>query len=413
MAAKRRCEGILPGATGATVAPPAHDTLRVRGSPAHMTPSVAPAWYGSPMLPLVILLGVAVFATPVSAQAARVTKVYAVAAAYSDIQPFKRGPERLRRILDRLRAYYAEGSGGTHELVAEVHPTVLDLGQARPAGRCQLPDRAALSTRLNEAGIVLDGQDALVLVVPPSAGGCPGGVKTGFVHRDAAGRARQLPLAIAWSLTERYIAHEILHTHGLGHANALACRGVALAAHCKLREYGNAWDLMGQDGGGYQMISAPMRARMEWTEPVLHASGRATYTIGAATRPGGLPTAVEVVLPFRGSDALHVRWPLSLWIEARAPFGSDQRLGRLRRVNFTTSAMVHLTGAWQVVTDTRRPPVTCPPTAPCLLDMTPETGGFGDAGLPVGRSWTDPFSGTQITVDARTETTLTITVTSP
>ena len=28
-------------------------------------------------------------------------------------------------------------------------------------------------------------------------------------------------LAIAWSLTERYIAHEIVHTHGLGHAQAL------------------------------------------------------------------------------------------------------------------------------------------------------------------------------------------------
>jgi hypothetical protein len=39
---------------------------------------------------------------------------------------------------------------------------------------------------------------------------------------------------------------------------------------------------------------------MGWTEPVVHPDGRATYTIAAATRPGGLPTAVRVPLPFEG-----------------------------------------------------------------------------------------------------------------
>jgi hypothetical protein len=45
-----------------------------------------------------------------------------------------------------------------------------------------------------------------------------------------------------------------------------------------------------------------------------------------------------------------------------------------------------------------------------LMDTIPETGTFGDAGLVVGRTCTEPFTGTTVTVDSRTETTLTVTV---
>jgi hypothetical protein len=45
--------------------------------------------------------------------------------------------------------------------------------------------------------------------------------------------------------------------------------------------------------------------------------------------------------------------------------------------------------------------------------MTPQTGTFNDAGLVVGQTWTEPLTGTQITVDSRTETTLTVTVVAP
>ncbi len=360
------------------------------------------------------LLAAAVLAWHAAASAVptTTTKVLGVVAHYADTTPRPRSPETLRTILRRVGDFFVEGSGGTHGLDAQVRPEPLALPQQRPAGKCRLPDRGRLSAALRDAGISLAGYDALVLVVPPSAQGCPGGVQTAFGHREADGSARTVPLAVAWSLTERYVAHEVLHTRGLGHANALRCRKVSLAADCKVREYGNSWDLLGFDAGSFQMISAPMRAALGWTKVSTHDAGQATYTIAAASRPDGQPTAVAVRLPFAGDAEMRVRQPLTLWIEYRAPFGFDARMSRFE--NFAAGAMLNLTGAWQ--RSGRGGPgaaVSCPASAPCLLDMTPETPGFGDAGLAVGRSWTEPFTGTRITVESRTETSLTVSVSVP
>lgn len=365
------------------------------------------------MLHTVALLAAALLGPTAQAQVAQSTKVYGVVANYTDTAPLPRSHERLQRILRTVGDFYAEGSGGVHEFAADVRPTVLGLPQARPDGKCQLPDSGVLSAALRDAGIDLTAYHALVLVVPASAQGCPGGVQTVFAHREADGTSRRIPLAVAWSLTDRYIAHEIVHTHGVGHANSLICPGASLAVDCKTREYGNAWDLMGHDGGGLRMISAPLRTHMGWTQPIVHGTGRATYTIGATTKGGGLPTAVRVPLPIAGNDAIRVGAPMHLWIEYRAPFGFDKRMASSRFGGFPTGAMVNLTGSWQATVRGRTRVVTCPLTSPCLLDMTPQTPTFADAVLAVGQTWSEPFTGVQITVDSRTETTLTVTVASP
>ena len=365
------------------------------------------------MLHLASLIAAALFVSAAWAQETRSTKVYGVVADYSDTRSFPGGPEKLRRILRTARSFHAEGSGGAHDLVAEVHPVLLQLPQARPPGRCQRPDTAALSAALREAGIDLGGRHALVLVVPPSAQGCPGGVQTVFRHVEADGTTRAVPLAASWSLTERYVTHEIVHTYGVGHANSLSCHKATLAADCRVREYGNAWDLMGHDGGGLRMISAPIRAYLGWTRPLVHQAGRATYTIGAATRAGGLPTAVEVRLPRAGGDAVKVQTPLALWVEYRAAYGFGTRMARARGGGFPGGAMVNLTGSWRSGTGDKARTIACARTAPCLLDMTPSTPTFGDAALAVGQTWTHPFTGTRITVDGRTDTALTVTVSSP
>jgi hypothetical protein len=350
------------------------------------------------------------FASAASAQGSQTTKIYAINATYPGMKPAHQAQQRLGKILHRVQDFFAEGSGGRHALVAEVHPATLELPQARPVGKCRPPDKDQLSATLRDHRIALTGYEALLLIVPPSTLGCPGGVQTTFRHREPDGTTRTVPLAISWSLTERYIAHEIVHTHRIGHANALMCGKASLAADCKTREYGNHWDLMGFDGSGFQMISAPLRARMGWTEPVVHVRGQATYTLGAATRAAGLPTALEVVLTIADDGPMELRWPLSLWIEYRAPFGFDQRMTRR---SFATGAMVNLTGAWQATVRNRTRQVACPPASPCLLDLHPQTHTFNDAALEVGETWTEPFTGTRITVDARTDTTLTVTVLSP
>jgi len=362
------------------------------------------------MLLKVAFLAALLLTNPAQAQVAQTTKVYGIATSYTDSKPFKRGPETLRKILRKVRDFYTEGSGGAHEFIGEVHPTTLELRQMRPAGQCQLPDRAMLSATLREAGINLREYRALLLVVPTSTLGCRGGVQTAFHHREADGTSRIVPLAVSWSLTDRYIAHEIVHTHGVGHANTLVCRNASLAVNCKTKEYGNVLDLMGHDGGNFQMISAPLRARLGWTEPIVHVSGRATYTIGAAAKASSLPTVIEVLLPVAGNEAVKAHQPLTLWIEYRAPYGFDKRMGSSRFVNFATGAMVSLTGYWEGTVGQESRTVACPPRSPCLLDMTPKTHTFNDAGLAVGQTWTEPFTGTEIAVESHTETTLTVSV---
>jgi hypothetical protein len=354
---------------------------------------------------------VALSASAAQAPPTQTTRVYAVAARYSDTSSNGRGPGTLQKILRTVRDFYAEGSGGRHEFVADVHPVTLELPQARPPGRCRLPDGATLSQALRDAGISLTGYHALVLVVPASTQGCAGGVQTAFRHVETDGARRAVPLAVSWSYTGRFVAHEIVHTHGIGHAKALACRAASIAADCTTKEYGNIWDLMGN--GSSHMLSAPLRTRMGWIEPIVHDGGSASYTIGAATRPGGLPTAVRVPLPFTGDDAVQVLQPLSLWIEYRAPFGFDKGMDRPSLVNFAQGAMVNVTGVWRGTKSRNPRTVSCPAHSPCVLDTTRQTGTFKDAGLPVGQTWTEPFTGTRIAVDSRTETTLTITVSVP
>lgn len=361
-------------------------------------------------------LGVALVASAAAdiavTQTQRSTKVYAFIAHYTDTEANPRDPGKLHRVMQTVSAFYAEGSAGKHEFVGTVHPTPVLLPQARPMGQCRLPDAPALSVALRNAGIGLDGYHALAIVVPTSTQGCKGGVQTAFVHHDAAGTPRRVPLAVSWSITDRFIAHEIVHTHGLGHAKALVCKGASLAAaDCVVHEYGNIWDLMGN--GSFNMLSAPLRARMGWIEPVTHSYGRAAYTIGAATRPSGMPTAVQIPLPMKNSATMTVLQPPSLWVEYRAPFGFDTRMASPRFANFANGAMVNLTGAWRSTGGKRPEMVVCPPQSPCLLDLTPQTGTFYDAGLPVGAAWTEPFTGTQITVDSSTETTLTVTISLP
>jgi len=239
------------------------------------------------------LLAASLFALQASAQETQTTRVLGVVANYADTALFRSGPETLRKILREVGGYYTEGSGGAHAFVAEVYPTALQLTQPRPEGRCQLPDRDRLSTALRDAGISLIGYRALVLVVPPSKLGCPGGVQTAFRHQEADGSLRTVPLAISWSLTERYIAHEILHTHGLGHANSLRCRKETLAANCKTREYGNTWDLMGHDGGNFQMISAPLPCCQEPVRFTMAPAAKSSNRLMRLSKPKGARNSIH------------------------------------------------------------------------------------------------------------------------
>lgn len=351
-----------------------------------------------------------------AAAQSRSTHVIGIVAGYTDTKWSTNAPSALDAILfrrsDSLRAYFAEGSGGAHLVSGSVHSQVLTIPQLRPSGRCGQPGQAQLAAVIRDAGIDLAKYTTLVLVVSSSAGGCPGGIAYSLTYAKADGSVARIRVAQAYSLTARFILHEVGHTEGLGHAKAIRCGAAPLGPVCRHAEYGNIWDTQGN--GAIQTYQAAFRARLGWVRPIRHAAGLATYTIGPAYAPGSLPNAIELVLPPPAPAAsIEVVSPISLWIEYRAPFGFDSRMADGRLAGLREGAFINATGSWHAKGGGRAPRNDCDGGQACLLDMTPGDGNFRNAALAVGKTWTDEATGTSISVDARTDTTLTVTLSIP
>ena len=337
----------------------------------------------------------------------RVVEVLAIAAQYSDAQLAARAPETLARLMQRTADFYAEGSGGRYVVRATTHPVVLTLPQPRPEGRCALPSPQQLGAAIGDAGIDLARFERLMLIVPASAGGCNGGRATTFTYRRDGSLIR-MPIGISFSLTDRFVIHEYGHGDGLGHAQSVDCGDQVIGPRCAIRTYGNVWDTMGN--GYVQTYQAAFRAHLGWVQPIVHASGTATYTIGPAYTPGSLPGAIELRMPAPKPDTIRALAPMSLWIEWRAPRGFDSRMARFE--SFANGVMVNVTGRWTAASGKGKV-YDCPRLQPCLLDMTPGDRRHQNGGLEVGQSWTDPNTGVSIRVDARTDTSMTLTVSVP
>jgi hypothetical protein len=359
-----------------------------------------------------VLLALAAATLPAlaHAQPARTVEVLGVVARYADTEVSPRGPEKLDRLIGATAEFYEEGSGGAYAIRGTTLPRVLAIEQPRPEGRCGLPRLDLLAAALSREGVDLGRYQRMVLFVPESAAGCNGGRAFTATFRRGA-EVLRMPLAITFSLTERFVIHEYGHGDGLGHAQSVDCGADVIGARCRIREYGNVWDTMGN--GYVQTYQAAFRAHLGWTRPVVHASGTATYQIGPAYRPGELPNAIEVPLPPPKPGTIAVRAPMSLWIEWRAPHGFDARMKADRFAAFRDGAMVNLVGRWSAPAGGRAAVYDCPRLQPCLLDMTPGDGRHDNGGLEAGRSWTDPNTGVSIVVGARGDSSLTVTVSVP
>ncbi len=346
----------------------------------------------------------------VQAQPTRTVEVLGVVARYADTEVSARAPERLDRLIDGIAEFYKEGSGGAYAIRGTTLPRVLAIEQPRPAGRCVLPRLDLLAAALSAQGVELGRYQRMVLVVPTSAAGCTGGRALTATFRRGAEVVR-MPLAITFSLTDRFVIHEYGHGDGLGHAQSVDCGADVIGPRCRIRAYGNVWDTMGN--GYVQTYQAAFRAYLGWTRPIVHASGTATYELGPAYRPGELPNAIEVQLPAPKPGSIVALAPMSLWIEWRAPRGFDARMKADRFATFRDGAMVNLVGRWSAPAGGRATVHDCPRLQPCLLDMTPGDGRHDNGGLEAGRSWTDPNTGVSVAVGARGESSLTVTVSVP
>jgi hypothetical protein len=180
-------------------------------------------------------------------------------------------------------------------------------------------------------------------------------------------------------LDTRVTVHELGHNLGLRHAGSLACRDTGgtpvvldpRAGACTHEEYGDAFDAMGGSGHAAH-FSASAKHGLGWLDGRIETvTADASLTLAPVAAPAGLQGAV---IPATAR---------SYWLEFRRPQGLDA---------FMT--------AYPGITDGVLIRAQAPSAGTQLLDLRPGLpGAFGDAALPVGRTWTTP-EGIAIRVDA-------------
>lgn len=184
--------------------------------------------------------------------------------------------------------------------------------------------------------------------------------------------------------------HEAGHNLTLNHANSRDFGTEALGpvgAPGTLTEYGDDFSTMGRWNLGH--YAAPHKQRIGWMDPgaVVEVNGTdGTFTLAPSETSGGLK-ALKVRRGTGGNG-----W---LWLEYRQPTGHYD--GALASQPFG-GALVHYEDASVVDGYTH------------LLDFSPGTASWDDPALPVGTTWTDPYSNLSVTVQSATSAGLTVSV---
>jgi chitodextrinase len=185
--------------------------------------------------------------------------------------------------------------------------------------------------------------------------------------------------------------HELSHNFGVHHANSYRCTSgstpVFVSGTCTSTEYGDPFSIM---GGAQTRHSVNWHlGQMGWfgAGDTVTATASGTYTIGAAELSSSVPKAVRVA---RSGGKY-------FYLEYRRPFGTSFD-------NFTSSdpavngVTIRLAPDYPTITQSQ------------LLDTTPSTSSFTDAPLAVGKSVTDPDTGTTFTTQTVSSTAATVAI---
>ena len=284
--------------------------------------------------------------------------------------------------------YFKEASFGQQLLNATI-TNWLPTNAATPGG-CDWQQMGALGRNAAIAAGYNPANYSNVVYVFPSAGACGW---AGLAYVGASG---------VWingrNATSVY-GHELGHNFGLLHAASLRCGGVAIGGACSVSEYGDPFDIMGNQSAMH--FNAAQKLDLGWIPAsavkTLTGSG-AMYTLAPLETAGGNTYGVRVAAPiFARRD---------YWIEYRQPVGFDNKgapytfNGALIRVGSPFETLCSGCDAYSDDTE--------------LLDMTPLTATFADATLGIGNAFVDLDTG--MTVNVLSEgagLTLSVQVTAP
>ena len=195
-------------------------------------------------------------------------------------------------------------------------------------------------------------------------------------------------------MNARVTIHELGHNLGLMHSHSHGCedgngRLVPLSGSCEISsEYGDPFSAMGAGDKGQGVFTANMLASLGWLGQGAHryatlvSSDSQTITLTPIEEQGGGIQAVQVVDPNGLSP--------DLWLEYRQPAGNDKWI----RSGGSGGVLIHAYSG----TDSN------------LLDMRAGRGGYTDAVLPFGASWTNPLNGMTLHVGTGTSARVNVTV---
>ena len=185
--------------------------------------------------------------------------------------------------------------------------------------------------------------------------------------------------------------HELGHNFTLDHAGSVNCGAQVITTGCTVSEYGDPFDTMGNQAAMH--YNAMQKSVLGWipaSSVITHSGGSATYTLSPIETGGASTYAVKIAA---ASNRTY-------WIEYRQPLGFDVGLSTKPNngVQIRVSTPFQNTAGYD---DTE------------LLDMTPgSAGGFGDAALLAGQSYTDSTYGITISVPSVSATLATVQVSS-
>ena len=195
------------------------------------------------------------------------------------------------------------------------------------------------------------------------------------------------------------VTHELGHNLGLYHAHSLDCDADVLNPNCTVFEYGDVLDRMGDASAGH--YNAFQKTRLGWLgqaqEAALLSPGTSgSYTIESLSSQTHGAKALRIP---RSVDAAtgDTQW---FYIEYRDGAGADSFLSESRYGGSVEAGVVVHAGQ-----DSN-------PNSSGLLDMTPNSQKYDmdDLALAFGSTFTDPVSGTSISVNRASASQAEITV---